>query len=269
MAHYDKLTMDFMEKVSEGGISVAPIVPPKPDDEIIEDRARRGLSSIRALKEHGITGLISKAIFPTIAEKLFQKTGSVSVLSTFNYLNSKYDVDWWEWEPETVWAMLKQDEGIEASSEVKNLVLALQVVMKTNAAHENWHIFENVCQAFNGNSVDFSTLQPAELTDIALTIKVLNNIRPKQEFDDEVMIYIAASARNSGVVYLPSQLYEGDGSYQKHLEGMDANPDGNKNLVKAVAEAWGSGNLKSGNEMVDMQLAKLNEIKEYVEEHYG
>jgi len=267
MARYDEFTKEFMDKVAEGAEVQTP-QPPKPADQIVEDTARRGLLGLKGFKEHGAKGLLLNTLVPSAFRKLFEseKTGSMSIMAAYNHLNNNYDTDWWDWEPETIWEVLLKDEGIEATDEVKNLVMALQTVLRTNAAHEGWHVFENVCQAFNGNTVDFSTVTPAELTEIALTLKVLGEIRPKQEFDDEIWIYIAACARNAGVVFLPPELFGGSGTCQKHLDNMDMAKTGLKDQVRKY---WNSGNLKSSDPAIQVQLARLNEIKEYVEEHHG
>jgi len=264
MAHYDKSTMDFMEKVADGVQGVKPLGPPKPTDEIVEDAARKSLSSLRGLRSGGALGMAATALMPMAAEKLFSKFGSLSVLTTYNYLNNIYDQKWWDWEPETLWNVLEVDNGIDATDEIKNLVMALQTVLKSNAAHEHWHIFENVCQAFNGNSVDFSTVQPAELNEIALTIKILNHLRPKQAFDEEVFIYIAASARNSGVVFLPSDLFPEE--CQKFLNEMGFDT---LLLRSRVQKSWPETPKKEFAADLQIQLARLHEIKEYVEEHHG
>lgn len=267
MARYDAFTKEFMDKVAEGGEVEVP-KPPKPQDQVVEDAARQGLLSLRGLREGGAKGFVVNTLAPKAFRSLFdnEKTGSMSIMSAYNHLNNNYDTKWWDWEPETIWEVLLKDEGIEATDEVKNLVLALQTVIRTNAAHEGWHIFENVCQAFNGNTVDFSTVTPAELTEIALTLKVLSELRPKQEFDEEVWIYIAACARNAGVVFLPPEIFGGSGRCQEHLDNMDMAKTGLKDQVKKY---WDSNNLKSSNPAIQVQLARLNEIKEYVEEHYG
>lgn len=265
MARYDELTKDFMEKVSEG-MEVKPPEPPKPVDEVVEDAARRGLVSLKGLRAYGAKGLLLNTLAPSAVSKLFEKTSGVSVMGVYNHLNSVYDLDWWEWEPETIWEMLKKDDGIEATDEAKNLVLALQTVLKSNAVHENWHVFENVCQAFNGNTVDFSTVTPAELDEIALTLKLLSDLRPKQEFDEEIWIYIAACARDAGVVLLPPELFGGSGIPQIHLDNLDLSRSGVKGQVEKY---WNSGNLKSSDPAIQVQLARLQEIKEYVGEHYG
>jgi hypothetical protein len=266
MAQFDEDTKSFMEKVSEDLTPNIPKVEDEPPEETLEHAARKGLVGLRGLKTHGMGGVAKNILGSTFAHQLFDKTGGVSVLSTYNYLNNVYNNSWWDWEPETIWKVLKEDEGIDATSEVKNLVMALQTILKSNAAHEGWHVFENVCQAFNGNTVDFSTVQPAELDEIALTLAVLEDIRPKQEFDEEIWIYIAACARNAGVVYLPPDLFGGSEDCQKYLDDMNVSGHDLRDQVKRY---WGSGNLKSSDPALQIQLARLSEIKDYLGEHYG
>lgn len=242
MAHYDKDTEKFMEdvapsskksQVARSAISVAKHVA-------------RGKNLGEALARQAIA-------IPTFAA--LEKTGSAGVLSIYKLLNSHYNRDWWDWEPETIWQTLDRDHAIEPSEAVKNIVQALQMVVSTDQAFEHWHVFEKVCHAFNENQVHFGAMQPVEMDEAARAVKILQTIRPKAEFDSEVCTYIAACAKNSGIVYLPQDLFPG--CSQDALDGMNNNIE-LKELVK-------KGRPIEGNEALTVQLQRLAAIKDYVE----
>lgn len=182
----------------------------------------------------------------------------VDALSVYAQMNGKYGQDWWDWEPETVWETLNRDFGLELEEDGVNIIGALQTILNTNQAHEHWHVFEKVGHAFNGNHVDFSILQPLELDEIAVTLSVLNEVRPKQGYLSDIPAYIAASAKNSGVVYLPESFFGKEA--QRYLDHMS----NDLSLKKRVRALWEEGG-KPETDAEDIQLRRLDEIREYLD----
>jgi len=288
MARYDKSTKDFMTALEAK------------DGETEGDRkgelfARKAMSIARSMSTAknptaaaltmAARGLTGKGVDQLLTlDSPFQKTGSMKPKQVFTYLNKKYKDTWFDWEPETIWRTLKEDENIEATDEVKNLIQAFQVLTNTNFAHESWQVFENVANAINQNIVNFAEVQPLEVNEISLALKVINMIRPKKQqeddiwrkipdharpqqgFDDEVWGYIAAAAKNAGLVLLPPELFGGSGSPQNILDNTLGN---NIDLKNKVSAKWYAGVKAASPIEVDIQLARLTEIKDYVEEHYG
>lgn len=183
-----------------------------------------------------------------------QAASPASVLDLYGILNERFSEEWRDWEPETLWKEMSEI-GVEVTDEIKNVVGALQVAVNTFFPFEAWHIFENTAHAFAGNDVNFSVVQPLELTEVAATIKILHEIRPKTEFDDEILGYIAAVAKNSGVVYLPPDLFLGA---QQHLDPLNNNMQ-LKLRVKSVFPS-----VAVGDDELSLQTQKLAEIVDYV-----
>lgn len=258
MARIDDLTKEFMDKVS--GKEITP--PEEPSHAPTKD----ALKPIRAAKQV-LTGMedprkaLGKLLVRSIAGEVMDKTGSFKVLSLYQYLNDEYDREWWDWEPETLWAELSRTTyGAEPEEEVKGAVMALQLTLNANSPFEHWHIFEKVGQAFNFNPVMFSTLQPLDADEAALTMAILKKIRPKEEYDDEVLKYVAVCAHEAGLVYLPEDMYPG---VQPHLDEITFE-HGLRDRVKAI---WESGDVRdTGTDIsTDIQLSRLSEVKSYVE----
>lgn len=248
MGRFDKATEDFMEKLA----SEKNQEPDKPD-----------LSKLRTLKSvvksiQDPHKAIGKAIVSTATMKaLFDKEAGLKVLGLYGILNERFGREWWHWEPETIWQTLEKEEAIKPGEDMRNLISALQLVVVTNQPFENWHVFEKVGQAFNFNPVDFGTLQPLELNEIALTLKLLRAIRPKQAFDSEICAYLAAAAKNAGVVYLPKEVFtEGCQSFLNNM-GNDIE----------LADKLASGSDLDSIE-VQIQKARLKEIELYVAEKF-
>jgi hypothetical protein len=242
MERFDQSTRDFMERLADD-------TPGRPKSDLSKLRTLK--SVIKSIEDpHKAIG---KALVSGVTLKsLFEKEGRVKVLGIYGTLNERYGREWWQWEPETVWQTLQKEQGIDPSEDLKNLISALQLTVTTNQPFENWHVFEKVGQAFNMNPVNFGILQPLEADEVALTLKLLRMIRPKQEFDSEICGYLAAVAKNAGLVWLPKEVFTA--GCQSFLEQM-----GNDTaLASAVEKGEGSG------ADYEIQKSRLKEIDEYV-----
>ena len=186
----------------------------------------------------------------------------VPILALNSKLNEKYNRTWWNWEPETLWKMIPTDFGIQLTRELKDSIQALQILYSTHFAHENWNVFENVGHAFNDNTVLFGTLQPLELDEVAWALKIINTIRPNEEFDPEVLTYIAACAKQSGVVYLPTDLYP-KGS-QVILDSLNNDLELKKEVETSYPKIEEFSDKKYSETPLGVQLGRLKEIREYV-----
>ncbi|MCJ7520991.1 MAG: hypothetical protein MUP21_02040 [Dehalococcoidia bacterium] len=248
MARFDKLTLEFMEKIAGDSKEVVP--------------EGNSLSALRTVKSvlksiQDPQKAIGKALVSGLTmQSLTSKEASLSVLKIYSILNDAYDKEWWHWEPETIWQTLAMEHSITGDDDLKNLVMALQLCVTTNQPFESWHVFEKVGHAFNSNTVNFEVVQPLEPQEAALTIKILRTIRPEEKFATEVSGYLAAVAKNAGiVVLLPTQFTE---EAQGFLEGM-----GNDHAL-AAALVRGADTESAAYKI---QAARLKEIEHYIKDH--
>jgi hypothetical protein len=272
MAHYDNDTKKFMDDVAEKehhspvsagkliarqGIRTIQDIATTPRTELPSRLVRRALAVATAVEQHHHHHNHppqGQEYFDHIKKAPIEKRGGVDL---YKYLNDKYSNAWHDWEPETLRHTLDRD-GVDLDDEVMNSIQALQVICKTNAPFEEWHVFEKVGQALNNNPVSFGHVQPLEMDEIAYTIKILQDIRPKEEFEDDIKGYIAAAAKEAGMVYLPEDLYPK--GCQDFLDKM-----GNDTKLRdAVAKVY----PKTSNEetALGVQLARLSEVLDYVKE---
>jgi len=188
------------------------------------------------------------------ATKELTKEGSMGVIHVYEALNENHGKDWWDWEPETVWQTLAVEQGIAADQELKDLVMALQIAVTTNYPFESWNVFEKVTCAFNQNDVDFHVIQPPEIDEIAFTVSVLRTLRGESTpYEDEVLGYIAACAKHSGIVYLPPELYPSRA--QEFLDKLN-----NDLELKARVQS----KKDDGSAAYKIQALQLKEVAEYV-----
>ena len=249
MERYDDATLSFINKVAGEG-----------DAEDLTDKAlvaaKQTVSSknpVHAAVKLTTTALANKAFTPE--EK--QAAAPLSPLGLYRAMNTKFGREWMDWEPETLWQSFSES-GVPLSDENRNTAMALQVLVNTNAAHEHWHIFEKTGHALNHNPVEFAVVQPLELNEIARTLKIMQLIRPKDAVESDVCGYIAAAARNSGVVFLPPDIF-GSGC-QSFLD--DLNND--MKLKAEVAERWPGEPKKEDSLALKIQLLRLKEIQDYL-----
>jgi len=249
MAHYDGPTKKFIEDTS------------LPEDHSKRNAvARQGVkllndvltSTRQELPKKLVKRTISIASALSASDEGMKKESAVNVIA---YLNSRYGDGWHNWEPETLTQTLHADD-IEHMNEYRDTLQAYQVVAKTNFPFEEWHVFEKVGHAFNFNPVNFGHLQPLEMDEVALTVKTLKSIRPQLEFEDDIKAYIAASAKEAGMVYLPEDLYPK--GCQEFLDKM-----GNDLLLRdEVAKHYPKESQEET--ALGIQLARLSEVLEYV-----
>jgi len=245
MARFDKLTLEFMEKIASDSKEPA-----------LEGGGVNTLRNVKSVLKSlsDPQKALGKALVSGLTmQSLRDKEASLSVLKIYSILNDAYDKEWWHWEPETLWQTLTMEHSITSDDDLKNLVMALQLCVTTNQPFESWHIFEKVGHAFNFNTVDFQTVQPLEPQEAALAIKILRTIRPKEPFAPEVSAYLAATAKNAGLVYLsPEQFTE---EAQAFLDGMGNAID----LKDAVINKKNDGSAAYA-----IQIARVQEIAAYV-----
>lgn len=246
----DEHTTDFMKSVL-GEEQIAP-------DKLKPLRVIKQLASIAQDPRN-----IGKFLVRKSTKDLMSKEGSLHVLGVYRFLNEHYGREWWDWEPETIWASLEKDHRAEGTpDEIKNMVMALQTILNSFAPFEHWHIFEKISHAFNQNHVDFGTLQPTELDEVAFTLFILNQIRPNTEYDSEVLQYIAVCANMSGMVFLPEDIFP---EVQKHLDEMTFE----HHLRDVTKMVWEGGALPPEDQIllrhqVEIQIARLKDIQEYL-----
>lgn len=250
MATYDKPTTDFIKSFEDKIEKKIEAIQEHPVGEAL--RAAKTTTMLGQPKNI-VMGIVRKGIHDNlVSEKIASLTDPLEI---FAVMNKSFGRDWFDWEPETIWKTIGGNTELEPK--IRNIILCLQVLVKTNQVHEQWHIFENAVHAFNGNHVDFSTLQPCELNEIAKAIKIIRKVRPTEDFDSEVYIYIATVAKTSGVVYLPEDLFGRES--QDHLDNLVNDLE----LKKEVQNRWPNGPKSDDSLALKIQLLRLKEILDY------
>jgi len=258
----DAATLDFM-KVASSDVD-------KHQQDHKNEVAKQSLSFAKGLATGGVKALPINVLKRTIAIAMHEhshdhnqdkqaSSTDMSAIPMWHSLNERYGKSWWDWEPETIWQTLTNDFMGHPNDELKNLIQALQVICRTNFPFEDWSTFEKVGHALNSNHVTFDHVQLMELDQIAYTIEVLNTLRKGVAWSDDVLAYVAASAKHCGVVYLPKDLFPL--GCNEFLDKM-----GNHNeLADEVEKALSSARKQQDVDTpLGMQQARIQEIRDYI-----
>lgn len=177
-------------------------------------------------------------------------------------LKAKYNDNWVEWLPETLWEAIRRDIG-SVSDVSQNKIQALSVALATDFPWQDWTTFENCGRAFNDTIPVFGQIQPLSPAETAFTITVLKKLN-KYDFSDEVLGYIGSVCLYNGIIYAPPKWFA---KAQGLIDQQGKNPE-LKDKIKAawkIAEKKDLLNVEFNIEKpVDVHVAKLWAIQEYL-----
>jgi len=137
---------------------------------------------------------------------------------------------------------------------VRNKIYAIRTASMSDAPYEEWNIFEKVGGAFNGRVANFSHLEPMSSGECAVTVALLDAIRPDR-FSNEVKIYIAACCHQDGL--LTVNPVDELAIAEKFLQQFNAESAGKETDILQVAE------IKTQYEQ--MKAGRMDALDESVE----
>jgi len=185
-------------------------------------------------------------------------------LQVYDILCMRYQEDWVEWEPETLWWALRRDFG-PVGEVARNKIMALRLAAVTDAPWLDWDTFENSSLAWNDTIPLIGAFQPIMPTQAAFGVQVLRTLRGDEEFSWEVKAYIAAILEENGFVYAPDEWFAGAQEVidrKVWLVGFKTEVASAWEKVKDVDPStvdWDDSNP------LDVHLVKLAVVKRYLE----
>jgi hypothetical protein len=186
-------------------------------------------------------------------------------LQILDVLTMRYHTEWAGWEPPTLWWALRRDFG-PVGEVARNKIMALRIAATTDVPWLDWDVFEDSGLAWNDTIPVIGAFQPMSPAQTAFAVHVLRSIRDDEEFDAEVIAYIASILEDHGWVYAPEEFF---GPVQQLL-------DRKKWLVgfkQEVATVWEQ--IKDvdpttiewrDDHPLDIHLLKLAVVKSYLTE---
>jgi len=116
--------------------------------------------------------------------------------------------DWVTWEFETIMTLMVDRLELSVSPELINKIMAIKTVTMSTSFWTRVQAFEGVCRAFTERPVDSTTLMGCPMYAIAAAVAVVERFFQNYDakFSDDVSVYVAANAIQSGYMSLPHEL---------------------------------------------------------------
>jgi len=254
--HEDKL-LAILEKIGQPGVpAAAPAVEDAEQDEPIDPS---GMPEGHA---------------PITNKNLFVHHDTHPVVFDLALL-AKYDTDWFQWEPSTLWKEIKEDFHVPSISDhACAKIQAIKTIHINEWFWDKWEVFCWVTQALNNNIPDFQVIQKPSVAQLLNAVDIATMIRVGEEFNQEVQSWVAASVVEEGVFYVPEPIKFCQDEISELLseKKIDAAPQTTsavekrfKEITALPEEAWSKGDEPILQETVeDIQVAKLKVACDYL-----
>jgi hypothetical protein len=172
-------------------------------------------------------------------------------------LIKKYDREWLEWEPETLWQTILQDFRYDLEDEQKDRINSAKNLFLTDSFWNDWVTFEKTVLSFNGTIPDFFQVQVPSVGQMAWAVQEAEMMRPGMPFSEEVGVYAGLVCKESGYVLFPDQLQFA----QERPLGREA---------ADIKSAWeivkSAGDVKIIENELGVNLVRLQAVQAYVDE---
>jgi hypothetical protein len=106
-------------------------------------------------------------------------------------LSQYFTTDWWFWEPETIYIMLKREFNSTPPSSNKNCILAVKALHINPNLFDNYLVFEKVVLALNNLVPTFTIIEKPSVGHLLHAIFSVKALSPEIQLSDEVKKYIA------------------------------------------------------------------------------
>lgn len=137
-------------------------------------------------------------------EMLTNEDASPALL--MHILDRELKDSWKEWEPEVLWDEIKERIGVDLEKYprgIRDRIMALRVLIKTNTPWQDWHPFLVTALALNGIEPDVETAQTVSPSYMAYAVSVMRRIESENEFDQDVRYMMAAILNSQGIYWVP------------------------------------------------------------------
>lgn len=173
----------------------------------------------------------------------------------------KYQLEWMEWEPETLEIRIPQDFRTTGVSDLNmGKLLAMRTMHLVGTPWREWEVFNWCTMAVNNLFADFEVLQVPTYAQCAVMVDIAQRVRTDVPWSEEVTGFVSVVARTDGIFcpVAPADFIEID-------------DDGLMVDAGRVAELWPSirksGIAPTGDTILAEQLRRALIVHEYVMEN--
>ncbi len=128
------------------------------------------------------------------------------VLDVFRAMVKYLGEDWFNWEFETIWRMLKINNIEEPRENIRDCIMALKIFMTTTSVENNWDHFNNAALAFSGSIADFEAIRSPSAGSMISAVKTMQYLKPDMELSEEVKKIICIQLRQDGIILPPPSI---------------------------------------------------------------
>ena len=117
----------------------------------------------------------------------------------------KKNPEYLEYEPETILITIADEikNSPIPDEEFIDLIFGIRSCILSDSAWNYPSVFGNIVDAINLMPVDTSHMSQPSVRDIYRALKVMQKIRPEEDFSDDVISYIGLIALEEGILYIP------------------------------------------------------------------
>lgn len=141
---------------------------------------------------------------PVNLRNLFTHQDSHPVVIDFALLKA-FGLEWYGWEPETIWSEIKRVFQMNISEVNRAKVQTLKTLHVSNTPWVHWQVFEKIVQGLNNNVPHWAFMQVPSLEQLYAALDMMEHIRV-MEFSSEVKLYIATAVLHEDVTFVPPPL---------------------------------------------------------------
>jgi hypothetical protein len=188
-------------------------------------------------------------------------------------LLARYDLDWFTWDPQTLWREIKDDFRVPSISDhTCAKIQAVRTLHINEWFWTKWEVFCWITQALNNNIPDFLVIQKPSISQLLNAVEIADMVRGGESFSDEVKGWVASCLVDDGVFYAPNPIAFAQDAIVQLLKELKVGEE----LVGAVQaryqmvmklpdKAWTSSSDPILHETdVDIQVAKLKQAATYL-----
>ncbi len=172
-------------------------------------------------------------------------------------LIKKYDREWLEWEPETLWQTILLDFKFDMGDHQNDKINAAKNLFLTDSFWTDWVTFEKTALSFNGTSPDFFQVQVPSPGQMAWAASEAEMMRPGTPYSEEVAKYVELACKEDGYILFPDEL---EFAQESPLSREASDIKSAWEIVKAA------GDVKIIENELGVNLGRLQAVKAYVDE---
>jgi hypothetical protein len=208
--------------------------------------------------------LNTRATTPVTNKNLFVHHDTHPVVFDIVLLK-KYNADWFEWQPETLWKEIKEDFRVPSISDhAKAKIQAVRTLHIGEMYWKNWETFCWITQALNNNIPDWHILQKPSLAQLMSSVDIAEMVRKGEVFALEVCSFVAASMLDEGVLYAPHPISFCQDEINRYLTDRGIKySDIEAEVQRKYREVIKTSGISLEETVVDIQVAKLKVAWDY------